>query len=454
MPKRLRESTPQDWGWEEYLGAWYSDGKFQSSVASYNVPRSYRSVGGHRHDAGCARGGTRKQQYDNDLEFAEHMWASDSWIDRRMGDGVYYLGDWFHTAYTDERPVKRLRGGFEEEEKEEAAQEEQSPLRNWQEEAEVARVWGRQGGGGGDEDMADTQNGPARGTQGEVGLIPFKKAAFIQPTYTTASFKWISHHTAFTNTEIWSAMTPAQKDANKQMRKFQYRVNSPLDPEYKLADIAEPRNISCNGWNEYRRRYKWYRLIKNRVKVTLHLVDPQAAWVTDVANPNQGQLETVASKRDEMHARSLIPWVSGISLNPGNRYPYGSGNIDAWQQLAQAKFTQWDFHKNGERKTYSFEYEPGKWDAIVAEQQKETFWTKTNEAPPLFETFMVWFKGTEDKAVTFYQVTVEMDFTCQFREWTDTVVSRMFMYDYKQENPTEADAGFATNVDYLPDMGP
>ena len=149
MPKRLRESTPQDWGWEEYLGAWYSDGKFQSSVASYNVPRSYRSVGGHRHDAGCARGGTRKQQYDNDLEFAQHMWASDSWIGRRMGDGVYWLGSFFHQPYTDERPVKRLRGGFEPE-PEQAADNEQSPLRNWQEEAEVARVWGARGGGGGD----------------------------------------------------------------------------------------------------------------------------------------------------------------------------------------------------------------------------------------------------------------------------------------------------------------
>lgn len=176
MPKRLRKSSPQDIGWQEYNGPWYSDGKFQSSVASYNVPRSYRDVGGHRHDAGAARGGTREQQLQNDREYHDWMTQSDSWIDWGMGKAVYYGGSYFHTQYTDERPVKRLRGGFDE-----AAEDEQSPLRNWQEEAEVARVWGA-GGRGGGEEMGDTQNGPARGTQGEVGLIPFKKAAYIQPT--------------------------------------------------------------------------------------------------------------------------------------------------------------------------------------------------------------------------------------------------------------------------------
>ena len=83
-------------------------------------------------------------------------------------------GDWSSdVCSSDLFPSHDIRGGGEED-IEEPVIEDQSPLRNWQEEAEVARVWGARGGGGG-EDMADTQNGPARGTQGEVGLIPFKR---------------------------------------------------------------------------------------------------------------------------------------------------------------------------------------------------------------------------------------------------------------------------------------
>lgn len=423
------------------MGAWYSDGKFQSSVASYNVPRSYRDVGGHRHDAGAARGGTRQQQYDNDLEFAKHMWASDSWIDRRMGDAVYYLGDWFHTQYTDERPVKRLRGGHDSED--EADDDEQSPLRNWQEEAEVARVWGRQF----QEDMGD--EGPERGTQGEVGLIPFKKSAYIQPTYTTASFKWISHTVGRNDVELWETASPAIKDSNIAMKKIQFRVNSPLDPNYKNNNNTDINNASCNGWNEYRNRYKWYRLIKNKVRVTVQLVDAQI-WTASV-NPNQPTLEIAQAKRAEIEARSKYPWAVGIALNPGNRYPYGSANVSEWQQLAQAKFTEWKFMNVGQRDGFYFEYEPGKWDAIVAEQQKETFWTRTNEAPPLFETFMIFLKPTDPSATAQWQVTVQMDFTCQFREWTDKVVARMLFIDGKAEDYTEADTGIpAGTSDYYP----
>ena len=46
-----------------------------------------------------------------------------------------------------------------------------------------------------------------------------------------------------------------------------------------------------------------------------------------------------------------------------------------------------------------------------------------------------------------------MDFTCQFREWTDAVVSRMLLFDTKAEDYTEADPAMATNVDNFPDMG-
>jgi len=444
MPKRLRESSPQDIGWQEYNGPWYSDGKFQSSVASYNVPRSYRDVGGHRHDAGAARGGTREQQFQNDKEYHNWMTQSDSWIDWGMGKAVYYGGSYFHTQYTDERPVKRLRGGFDE-----AAEDEQSPLRNWQEEAEVARVWGARGGGGG-EDMADTQNGPARGTQGEVGLIPFKKAAYIQPTYTTASFKWNAHWNFTSNILPWELTDEGIRANNIALNKYPLRANSPLDPLYQVSGPGSNQNRSCNGWNEYRRRYKWYRLIKNRVKVTIQFSDPSGNLTsasTLVANQeNQG-------KRDEISKRSAIPWAAGVSINPGNRYPYMSNNVSGWQQLAQAKFTDWTFARVGETKVFSFDYEPGKWDAIVAEQQKETFWTKTSEAPPLFDTFVVWTQTLEAKGVANWHVTVEMDFTCQFREWTDATVARMLLFDTKAEDYTEADPGFATTSDYQPDMG-
>lgn len=442
MPKRLRKSSPQDIGWQEYNGPWYSDGKFQSSVASYNVPRSYRDVGGHRHDAGAARGGTREQQFQNDKEYHDWMTQSDSWIDWGMGKGVYYGGSYFHTQYTDERPVKRLRGGFDE-----AADNEQSPLRNWQEEAEVARVWGAPAGGG----MADN-SGVERGTQGEVGLIPFKKSAYIQPTYTTASFKWNAHNN-FTspNVKVWQAMTDPEKQANGELFKYMYRVNSPLDPMYKVSGNPGLNNRSCNGWNEYRRRYKWYRLIKNRVKVTI--MSQSTACLTYGANADLQNQQLAQGYRDEYRGRAETPWAMGISLNPGNRYPYGSANVANWQQLAQSKFTNWSFEYPGKGvKIFSFDYEPGAWDAIVAEQQKETFWTKTNEAPPLFETFMVWIQSVNSIGLAQWSITVEMDFTCQFREWTDAVVSRMLLFDTKAEDYTEDDPAMATNVDNFPDM--
>lgn len=443
MPKRLRKSSPQDIGWQEYNGPWYSDGKFQSSVASYNVPRSYRDVGGHRHDAGAARGGTREQQFQNDKEYHDWMTQSDSWIDWGMGKGVYYGGSYFHTQYTDERPVKRLRGGFDE-----AAEDEQSPLRNWQEEAEVARVWGAPPNGPVAE-MADA-GGVERGTQGEVGVIPFKKAAYIQPTYTTASFKWIAHTQARSDVELYDSASQGIKDSNLAMRKIQYRVNSPLDPNYKNANNVDINNASCNGWNEYRNRYKWYRLISNKVRVTIQLVDPSSAWYAG-AGPNQAALEIALAKRDEIQARSAFPWVVGVALNPGNRYPYGSANVSEWQQLAQAKFTQWKFMNVGQRDGFSFDYEPGKWDAIVAEQQKETFWTRTNEAPPLFETFTIFLKPTDGLATALWQVTVQMDFTCQFREWTDKIVARMLFMDGKADEYTEADTAIPGGTsDYYP----
>lgn len=442
MPKRLRKSSPQDIGWQEYNGPWYSDGKFQSSVASYNVPRSYRDVGGHRHDAGAARGGTRKQQYQNDKEYHDWMTQSDSLLDRAMGYGVYYGGSYFHTQYTDERPVKRLRGGYDE-----SADNEQSPLRNWQEEAEVARVWG----GRQEEIMADG-SGVERGTQGEVGVIPFKKAAYIQPTYTTASFKWNAHNNFVSPTvKNWASMTDPEKTGNAELFKYMYRVNSPLDPMYKVAGNPGLNNRSCNGWNEYRRRYKWYRLIKNRVKVTIL---SQSAADLAYGAYNLAEQQLTAAVRDEWRARGETPWAMGISLNPGNRYPYGSANVANWQQLAQSKYTNWSFeYPEKGVKIFSFDYEPGAWDAIVAEQQKETFWTKTNEAPPLFETFMVWLQSVGSMGLAKWSITVEMDFTCQFREWTDAVVSRMLLFDTKAEDYTEADPPMATNVDNFPDMG-
>lgn len=444
MPKRLRKSSPQDIGWQEYNGPWYSDGKFQSSVASYNVPRSYRDVGGHRHDAGAARGGTREQHFQNDKEYHDWMTQSDSWIDWGMGKAVYYGGSYFHTQYTDERPVKRLRGGYDE-----AAEDEQSPLRNWQEEAEVARVWGADGRGGGEE-MGDTENGPARGTQGEVGLIPFKKAAYIQPTYTTASFKWNAHWNFTSNVTPWELMDAGMRTNNVALNKYPLRVNSPLDPLYQVSGAGANQNRSCNGWNEYRRRYKWYRLIKNRVKVTVQFSDPSGHVTSEGGVAPQ---QENGGKRDEISKRSAIPWAAGVSINPGNRYPYMSANVAGWQQLAQAKFTDWTFAKVGETKVFSFDYEPGKWDAIVAEQQKETFWTKTSEAPPLFDTFVVWTQTLAEKGVANWHITVEMDFTCQFREWTDATVARMLLFDTKAEDYTEADPGFATTSDYQPDMG-
>lgn len=300
--------------------------------------------------------------------------------------------------------------------------------------------------------MADG-SGVERGTQGEVGLIPFKKAAYIQPTYTTASFKWNAHNNFVSPTvKEWASMTDPQKAGNIELFKYMYRVNSPLDPMYKVAGNPGLNNRSCNGWNEYRRRYKWYRLIKNRVKVTI--MSQSAADLTYGAN-NLAEQQLTQGIRDEFRARAETPWAMGISLNPGNRYPYGSANVANWQQLAQSKFTNWSFeYPEKGVKIFSFDYEPGAWDAIVAEQQKETFWTKTNEAPPLFETFMVWLQSVGSMGLAKWSITVEMDFTCQFREWTDTVVSRMLLFDTKAEDYTEADPAMATNVDNFPDMGP
>lgn len=418
MPKRnrdkyrLRESSPQDFGWQENNGPWYSDGQFQSSVAHYNVPRSYMDVGGHRHDAGAARGGTREQQYANDREYADHMYGSPNYLHKAMGFAVDYGGWMFHSEYTDEPNPKRLRGGAGDE-----------SLSDFQDEMEDDHI---------------------KGAKGEVGLKPFSKAAYIQPTYTTQKFKYVATWNDYTSDKLWKDCAQPDIDGNKQLRKRQWRVNSPLDPSLQ----AEGNN-SVNGWNEYRTRYKWYRLVENKIQITL-FVQPRgknsAAGVSD---------DALNSYANELNARGRVPIVVGMSLNPGHLYPYTDNRVASWTQLVESKYTQWNtlIPESNERCTFSFTYVPNTWEDIVAEQQKEQFWTKTNQAPGIIESVCIWMQSIRQEGVYDLQGIITMDMTCQFREWSEPIVTRSLLIDTKNENYTATDTTMIANMTDEPREG-
>ena len=308
-------------------------------------------------------------------------------------------------------------------------------------EQDQATPWRQQTGGGG-------------GTMGETGLMPFSKAALIQPEYTTQSFKWIAH---------WD-----QK--SEFFDKSHIRVNSPFDPNPEnnantsTGTQYNNRNYAVNGWNEYRGRYRYYRIVSNRVTVTF--VPYELATITtsktgiDTWSANQMQREVLNNL-----GRKKTPIVCGITLNPASQFPTNSTSITRWTQLAQAKYTDFAIGFPGEKKTFTINYSPDTWNAVIAEQQRETFWTPMDQSPLIADTVCVWYSRLDGDATNSNGITdansnydenyifppkigivVTMDMTVQFREWTDNIKARSYQFDYKAttDEPSNVTIGGGT----------
>lgn len=277
------------------------------------------------------------------------------------------------------------------------------------------------------------------GTMGETGLMPFSKAALIQPEYTTQSFKWVAH---------WD-----QKTSN--FDRSHIRVNSPFDPNPENNVVATTptqytnRNYAVNGWNEYRSRYRYYRIVSNHVTVTF--VPYELATImtskngVDTYSANQMARDVLNTQ-----GRAKTPIVCGITLNPASQFPTNHVSITRWPQLAQAKYTDFAITFPGEKKTFTIDYSPDTWNAVIAEQQRETFWTPMDQSPLIADTVCVWYStldadapnsnGITDNNSNYDEnhifppkvnVVVTMDMTVQFREWTDNIKARSYQFDYK-----------------------
>ena len=277
------------------------------------------------------------------------------------------------------------------------------------------------------------------GTMGETGLMPFSKAALIQPEYTTQSFKWVAH---------WD-----QKQS--YFDRSHIRVNSPFDPNPENNVVATTptqyanRNYAVNGWNEYRSRYRYYRIVSNHVTVTFVPYElstiPTSKNGVDTYSANQMARDVLNTQ-----GRAKTPIVCGITLNPASQFPTNHVSITRWPQLAQAKYTDFAITFPGEKKSFTIDYSPDTWNAVIAEQQRETFWTPMDQSPLIADTVCVWYSrldadapdsnGITDNNTNYDEnhifppkvnVVVTMDMTVQFREWTDNIKARSYQFDYK-----------------------
>lgn len=445
------ESTSYIWPYN-HCGPGRSDGKWQNSVVTTYGATGPADEECAEHDT-CYAQATTQEGFDTcDETFYKKQWEKQGNIDGKiMGTLVSWGGKYARPSETELQARREQQGG----QKRKRDSGSNSPEENLQGKEKVLRLRGgaRNQGAGSGNTMAAPAGGGG-GTMGETGLMPFSKAALIQPEYTTQSFKWIAH---------WD-----QKATN--FDKSHIRVNSPFDPNPETNINTSTgaqytnRNYAVNGWNEYRGRYRYYRIVSNRVTVTF--VPYELATITtskngiDTWSANQMQREVLNNL-----GRKKIPIVCGITLNPASQFPTNSASITRWTQLAQAKYTDFAIGFPGEKKTFTVNYSPDTWNAVIAEQQRETFWTPMDQSPLIADTVCVWYSrldadatdsnGITDNNSTYDEnyifppkigIIVTMDMTVQFREWTDNIKARSYQFDYKatEDEPTGVTIGGGT----------
>lgn len=438
--RKYEESTSYFWPYN-HCGPGRSDGKWQNSVVTKYGATGPADEECAKHDTCYATATTQEEFEKCDEEFHKAQWAKQGNIDGKiMGTLVSWGGKYFRPSETDLQARREAQSG----QKRKRDTNSNPSEENLQGKEKVLRLRGgarNQAAGG---TMAAAATGG--GTMGETGLMPFSKAALIQPEYTTQSFKWVAQ---------WD-----QKTIN--FDKSHIRVNSPFDPNPETADLTSNgaqynnRNYAVNGWNEYRGRYRYYRIVSNHVTVTFVPYE-LSTITTSKTDIDVWSVQQTLRELNNVMGRAKTPIVCGVTLNPASQFPTNNAAITVWTQLAQAKYTDYAIAYPGEKKSFTIDYSPDTWNAVIAEQQRETFWTPMDQNPLIADTVCVWYSRLDADALNDPQIVnngspfnenyilppkvnviVTMDMTVQFREWTDNIKARSYQFDYKKStDPNE-----------------
>lgn len=437
MPAFKRKAPTYPWQYFDWCGPYISDGKFQSSIPGFTTARSAQEQACKEHDIAYSKCKSRKCFEEADRKFRDDSWSLGA-FGKLAGTAVYYGGRYFHGSYQEDgeektsesrkRPAedtpqdaqKRLRGNPNLTGQKRPAESNKPSQRNSRRRLNF---------------NPDNQSDPLTplfgpkthgdmGTQGEVGLMPFKKPAAYAPDYFTTKLKWIGQFN-FNKTD-------------RSLAKHEFRINSPLDPNYVATDSNNTReNATVNGWSEYATRYKFYRVIGNRVHIQFHFADDRY-----IPNPPVTTPPTVWTSLDTDRKLSRISWprACGVALNPARMFPYSDDSkITEWLQFANSKFVDYA-NTCGINKTVDFhiDYNPLDWNTPVAEQQREVFWTPVTQNPQIADHFTLFLQAhvrSPDmeagavNAIISGTYTVSMEFTVQFREWSEETIGRSLLLD-------------------------
>lgn len=447
MPgKRLRKRGKDEFF--DWTGPWISDGKWQASTQGYTTARNEWEQTSKEHDISYANAQT-KEDFDE---------ADNKYFEGNFGKGfqrsaaalaVRYGGPLFHSS----KPTRgQLAGNLNEKIVRRPTQSNlpagtQAPMLRgakrkevWEEpeakrvavapDGTMTSIGGNGGnvGGGGVTAAAFTAGGGGStgGTMGETPVIPYGKVTLIQPDYFTCKHKW-----TYTGTQ--------SKDTGA-ISVHEFRVNSPIDPNITNTTATgtgvtyNDINSRFNGFNELASRYRYYRLLENRVTITflrVPYVGVAGDTMTAISNWNL----------------SKLPMAVGFIMNPSNRYEVNSSSITDWKQFANARFTDWRIltGENG-RSDFTFTYRPGTWDAAIAEQQKEKLWTPVHQHQTPDDRIALFWQTIEAQGDFNLEIVVHMEITVQYREWDNQIVERMFLHDEKDNArlPPEIPRGATT----------
>lgn len=444
MPAFKRKAPTYPWQYFDWCGPYISDGKFQSSYAGFTTARSAQEQACKEHDIAYSKCKSRKCFEEADRKFRDDSWALGA-FGKLAGTGVYYGGSYFHGSYDEDEEEKTSEN--RKRTAEDTPQESQKRLRgnpnlSGQKRPAASNKPSQRNSRRRLHFNPDNQSDPlaplfgrkvneTMGTQGEVGLMPFKKPATYAPEYFTTKLKWNGQFSFF--------------NSSRGLVKHELRVNSPLDPNYAVTDATNTReNSTVNGWSEYATRYKYYRVVGNRVRIQFNFGDDRY-----VSSPSGTSLDS-----DRKLSRCSWPRCCGVALNPARMFPYSDDSkITDYLQFMNAKFVD---YKNtcGVNKTVEFniDYNPLDWNTPVAEQQREVFWTSVKENPLIQDHFTLFLQAhtrSPEMAVGGIEPIVSgtyiisMEFTVQFREWSEDTIARSLLLDKRSTNDA---AGTSQNM--------
>lgn len=430
MPGLKRKAPVYPWHYFDWCGPYISDGKFQSSTSGFTTARSAQEQKCKDHDIAYSRCKSRKCFEEADRKFRDDSWSL-GLFGKVAGTAVYHGGPLFHGKY--EEDEKKESGKRKQEDTPQASDKRLRGNPNLTGQKRPADQTGRSQRNSRRRlnFNPETQSDPLTplygrkihgdmGTQGEVGLMPFSKPATYAPDYFTTKLKWMGQFNI--NYE------------DRALYRHEFRINSPLDPNYIATDKTDTRtNATVNGWSEYATRYKFYRVVGNKVHIKMHFPDDRY-----VVNGQSYDM-------DKRLSRVSWPRIAGVALNPSRMFPYSDvSKITDISQMINAKFVDWK-SSVGVNETLDFhiDYNPLHWNTPVAEQQREVFWTPTSQNPVLQDHFTIFGQVLNGSSalgagpvfpclVAVYTVT--MEFTIQFREWSEATIGRAFLIDARTTN--------------------